>query len=201
MNNLFKVILLCAILSNTFTPCFSFEAKPFTQDTFTSLTLTSTVSDKLAEVPIADPVQIANNDDEGVSEELETEAPLFISNESELNLSEAQSDITSMEKNEDTIVLVDGEKIAEDLLCQVQERCKRIGVTVDFECDVPHTIAEKCDIFEYGARKLQRAVQKSVEDELAYMIVNGQGDHYVLTSENGEISVRTASDVYHETKS
>lgn len=112
MNNLFKVILLCAILSNTFTPCFSFEAKPFTQDTFTSLTLTSTVSDKLAEVPIADPVQIANNDDEGVSEELETEAPLFISNESELNLSEVQSDITSMEKNEDTIVLVDGEKIA-----------------------------------------------------------------------------------------
>ncbi len=95
----------------------------------------------------------------------------------------------------------DGEKIAEDLLRQVQERCKRIGVTVDFECDVPHAIAEKCDIFEYGARKLQRAVQKSVEDELAYMIVNGQGDHYVLTSENGKISVRTASDVYHETKS
>jgi len=106
MNNLFKVILLCAILSNTFTPCFSYEARTFTDskfaqggftqdvftpNTFTPLTLTDATAEKLSELPIANPVKVANNDEKEVSEKLETEASNFIL-ESENNLPNVQND-------------------------------------------------------------------------------------------------------------
>ena len=136
MNNLFKVILLCAILSNTFTPCFPNETKPYTQTTFTPLTLTNTVADKLARLPIADPVEFANNDETGVLEKLETETPSFIS-ESEQNLPPTQSNMASDVENvynedEQQMMLVGDNRIA---VCPVNNDVftRRVGTVEDFK--------------------------------------------------------------------
>lgn len=116
MSNLFKVILLCAILSNTFTPCFSYEANTFTDSNstasgvtrdaftpsaFTPLTLTNATVEKLSGLPIANPVKVANSDEEEVSEMLETEASVFVP-ERVANLPNAQSDVASDFGSENT---------------------------------------------------------------------------------------------------
>ena len=129
MNNLFKVILLCAILSNTFTPCFSNETKTLTdseplqprftsdafEDAFTPTTLTNDTAEALAELPIAEPVELVNNDDKEVLEKLETKTSDFIYDERLDFLPAVQSNVASLDKDENkdkNITLIEDNRIA-----------------------------------------------------------------------------------------
>ncbi len=107
MNNLFKVILLCAILSNTFTPCFSEEHLPQNQAVGT-----------LANLPPAVPAELVQPKLE-ISEQV-AEKPLT-------NLPNAQSNVTSIQNgdsfavsNTDISNLVKPEPTASELVGENQ---------------------------------------------------------------------------------
>lgn len=76
MNNLFKAILLCAILSNTFTPCFSVEAS-----------VPSTAAEAISHLPLAVPEDIVSNDENSDSN-VDEDSQL---NDLQENLPKAQS--------------------------------------------------------------------------------------------------------------
>lgn len=97
MNNLFKVILLCAILSSTFTPCFSDETL-------------NTHAEEISNLPLAVPEEISSSYEEKIKNDKTSK---LSSDENILNddnnLQTAQSNMA--DKNE-VIELIDKEQIA-----------------------------------------------------------------------------------------
>ena len=76
MNNLFKVILLCAILSNTFTPCFSAD-------------LSINAANEIAHLPLAGVPTDGNKEDK-----LKRETPYIEQNNSSNNIENIPADVT-----------------------------------------------------------------------------------------------------------
>jgi len=117
MNNLFKFILLCAILSNTFTPCFSNETNENNEVTpeasaSETLTLQSLEAlDKVAHLPLAVPEEIAENDEEEVSGNSDSGASDFLINDEDAPqplIKEASEIVT----DDDKIELIESSKVA-----------------------------------------------------------------------------------------
>ncbi len=80
MNNLFKVILLCAILSNTFTPCFSAD-------------LSINAANEIAHLPLAG-VPVDRNKNNISEDGLKMETPYIEQNESDNNIENVPADVT-----------------------------------------------------------------------------------------------------------
>ena len=97
MNNLFKVILLCAILSSTFTPCFSDETL-------------NTHAEEISKLPLAVPEEISSSYEENIKNDKTSKlsSDENIPNDDN-NLQTAQSNMA--DKNE-VIELIDKEQIA-----------------------------------------------------------------------------------------
>ena len=97
MNCLFKVILLCAILSSTFTPCFSDET-------------VSIPAEEISKLPLAVPEEIASAQDDDLPASEDAMTPL---NENTLNNNEnLQNAQSGMADNNHVIELFDKEQIA-----------------------------------------------------------------------------------------
>lgn len=118
MNNLFKVILLCAILSNTFTPCFSNELNTFTEEIPHEGSLGEAV-ERLAELPMAVPEEIAKTEDKEVPAKLENGTSDFLMPEQKSVVPVVQyvqpigePDAVKNVMNDDNLILVDNSRVA-----------------------------------------------------------------------------------------
>lgn len=113
MNNLFRFILLCAILSNTFTPCFSNEQNTFTEETPYGRGIGEAV-EKLAELPMAVPEEISKNTISEVSEMLETGTSNFLFGENTVQDIQSVAEVASVTdtENDKNIVLTENSKLA-----------------------------------------------------------------------------------------
>ena len=71
-------------------------------------------------------------------------------------------------KNEDMT------KIAEKMLLSLKNRLSLLGITAEFDQSITDHLVEKGFDKSYGARPLNRLLQKSVEDDLSEMILLGE---------------------------
>ncbi|MBQ2815618.1 MAG: ATP-dependent Clp protease ATP-binding subunit [Clostridia bacterium] len=71
-------------------------------------------------------------------------------------------------KNEDMT------KIAEKMLLSLKNRLSSLGITAEFDQSITDHLVEKGFDKSYGARPLNRLLQKSVEDDLSEMILLGE---------------------------
>ena len=83
--------------------------------------------------------------------------------------------------------------IAENMLMTVKARMQDLGIELAVDDSALNALADKGFDPVYGARPLRRAIQSTVEDRAAELILDGKargGDKLVATAENGEIVVR-----------
>ena len=83
--------------------------------------------------------------------------------------------------------------IAENMLMTVKARMQDLGIELAVDESALNALADKGFDPVYGARPLRRAIQSTVEDRAAELILDGKargGDKLVATAENGEIVVR-----------
>lgn len=117
MNNLFKVILLCAILSNTFTPCFSNEQNTFTEEIPHERSI-DTVAEILAALPMAEPEEFMKNKDKEVPELLENGTSDFLKQENFVLPADqyaqpiGEPDVVKNVVDEDNLLLVENDRVA-----------------------------------------------------------------------------------------
>ena len=87
--------------------------------------------------------------------------------------------------------------IAENMLMTVKARMQDLGIELAVDDSALNALADKGFDPVYGARPLRRAIQSTVEDRAAELILDGKargGDKLVATAENGEIVVRKAEE-------
>ena len=65
-------------------------------------------------------------------------------------------------------------KIAEKMLLSLKNRLSSLGITAEFDQSITDHLVEKGFDKSYGARPLNRLLQKSVEDDLSEMILLGE---------------------------
>jgi ATP-dependent Clp protease ATP-binding subunit ClpC len=83
-------------------------------------------------------------------------------------------------------------KIAENMLKNLGERAKELGITVEFEHSVTKKVAEIGFDPMYGARPLRRAIQSNVEDLLSEKILDStisKGDEVLIKYIGGEYTL------------
>ena len=83
-------------------------------------------------------------------------------------------------------------KIAYNMLKNLTERIRGLGIEVEFDSSVAERVAEVGFDAIYGARPLRRAVQSNVEDALSEKILEGEiskGDKIKFVFENDEYKV------------
>ena len=66
------------------------------------------------------------------------------------------------------------ETIAEELLLEVEERARRIGIDIQFDSSVALAIAKKSYDVSYGARPLKRTITKEIEDVISEKYRRGE---------------------------
>ena len=79
------------------------------------------------------------------------------------------------------------------MLMTVKARMQDLGIELAVDDSALNALADKGFDPVYGARPLRRAIQSTVEDRAAELILDGKargGDKLVATAENGEIVVR-----------
>ena len=84
-------------------------------------------------------------------------------------------------------------KIAYNMLKNLTERIRGLGIEVEFDSSVAERVAEVGFDAIYGARPLRRAVQSNVEDALSEKILEGEiskGDKIKFVFENDEYKVQ-----------
>ncbi len=87
--------------------------------------------------------------------------------------------------------------IAENMLMTVKARMQDLGIELTVDDSALNVLADKGFDPVYGARPLRRAIQSTVEDSAAELILDGKakgGDKLAATAENGEIVVRKAEE-------
>ena len=62
--------------------------------------------------------------------------------------------------------------ICKNMLCSVKEKCKKIGITVDFSDKTVKKLAEIGYDEKFGARQLKRMVQTKIEDKIAEEVLS-----------------------------
>lgn len=83
-------------------------------------------------------------------------------------------------------------KITARLLSQLKQRVERLGIEITFTKQCEEYIAEKGYDEIYGARPVKREIQRSIEDVLSQLILNGEmqkGESYVCDVKNGKAVV------------
>lgn len=83
------------------------------------------------------------------------------------------------------------------LLNELAQRVKSIGINILFTDNVIEEITNKGYDKNYGARPLQRVIQKEIEDKLSQMILNNElvKNNSYLIDHNGETIVKSIKDV------
>lgn len=84
-------------------------------------------------------------------------------------------------------------KIAYNMLKNLTERSRGLGIEVEFDESVAKQVAEIGFDAVYGARPLRRAIQSNVEDALSEKILEGEiskGDKIKFVFEDGEYKVK-----------
>ena len=93
-------------------------------------------------------------------------------------------------KNEDMT------KIAEKLLLSLQNRLLSIGITAEFDTSITAHLVKNGFDKAYGARPLNRLLQKTVEDDLSEMILAGEiknGDKIICRMDNEKLKIEKQS--------
>ena len=83
-------------------------------------------------------------------------------------------------------------KIAVNMLKNLSERSRGLGIEVEFDASVAERVAEVGFDAVYGARPLRRAIQSNVEDALSEKVLEGEiskGDKIKFVFENDEYKV------------
>jgi ATP-dependent Clp protease ATP-binding subunit ClpC len=66
------------------------------------------------------------------------------------------------------------ERIAKNMLLEIEERGKRIGVALTFSSEIPRLLVRKSFSSAYGARPLRRAIIRLIEDPLSMALLEKQ---------------------------
>ena len=89
----------------------------------------------------------------------------------------------------------DIKKIAELMLCQINERIKNLGIELVFSDEVVSHLAKEGFDPVYGARPLRRAMQRQIEDSLSLKLLEGEvikGDKLEAVLEDGKVVYKKA---------
>ena len=76
------------------------------------------------------------------------------------------------------------------MLAQMQEVLKRKGITLTYKEGVAEKIAQDTYSEKYGARNMRRYIEKTIEDEIAELIIAPSQDKITMITlvvENGKI--------------
>ena len=86
-------------------------------------------------------------------------------------------------------------EITDKMLDVVRERVKAMGIGLTADTEALDMLAKSGFDPVYGARPLRRAIQSTVEDRIAELMLDGavkEGDTVEITVQDGELSVRKA---------
>ena len=87
-------------------------------------------------------------------------------------------------------------KIAEKLLLLLKNRLLAIGIDTEFDNSITTHLVKNGFDKAYGARPLNRLLQKTVEDELSEMILAGEinkGDTIACQMDDGKLKIEKQS--------
>jgi len=86
----------------------------------------------------------------------------------------------------------DLKKIAALMLDEIKEPLAEKGIELKYDDEALGLLADLSEGGKYGARDLRRTIRKTVEDEIATLLVDSDGDYpvaYAVSARDGKIVV------------